>query len=322
MSDYLGLRLFGALAFAFFVAYIAGRVVKPTPRLAKRVRPYTASSRSMLGQLPDRAAILQTESVGVAGVAQRIYRPIGEALLGVLNRTLGSAWDEQATLLKLRQANLMADISETTRVHEWRLRQIGAGLGYGLAVGFTLQLVKGSPSLTLAGFVVGVIMGVSRKSAKVSRRIEDRRNRIRTELYTVNQLLAIYLRTSGSPTLAAQRLVRRGRGAVIDEMNEALRLHARGMPAAKAFNRIAESTPEPLAARTYKLLASGSERGADLAKALLSLSEDVRDQRRNEVRRNATKRQGAMLIPILLFLAPVMLLFIGAPLPSIIFGAS
>ena len=115
--------------------------------------------------------------------------------------------------------------------------------------------------------------------------------------------------------------MRRGRGAIIDELNEALRLHTRGMSASKAFMRIADSTPEPLAARTYKLLASGSERGADLAKALLALSEDVRDQRRNEIRRQATRRQGAMLIPIIGCLAPVMLLFIAGPLPSIIFGA-
>ena len=97
--------------------------------------------------------------------------------------------------------------------------------------------------------------------------------------------------------------------------------HPEGGGSEVFVQRIAESTPEPLAARTYKLLSSGSERGADLAKALLALSEDVRDQRRNEVRRNATKRQGAMLLPIIVCLAPVMLLFIAGPLPSIIFGA-
>jgi tight adherence protein C len=143
---------------------------------------------------------------------------------------------------------------------------------------------------------------------------------MRIELYTINQLMAIYLRTSGSPVLAAQRLVRRGRGEVIDELNEALRLHARGMSAGRAFGRLAETTPEPFAARTYKLLSTGSERGADLASALLALSEDVRDARRTDVRRNATKRQGAMLLPIICCLAPVMLLFIAAPLPSMITG--
>lgn len=176
------------------------------------------------------------------------------------------------------------------------------------------------PAMALLLAIAGGFIGSNRRSGNIGKRIEARRARMRVELYTINQLMAIYLRTSGSPVLAAQRLVRRGRGAVIDELNEALRLHTRGMPASKAFNRLAEQTPEPFAARTYKLLASGSERGADLASALLSLSEDVREHRRTEVKRTATKRQAAILVPILVFLAPVMLFFIAAPLPSLIFN--
>lgn len=38
------------------------------------------------------------------------------------------------------------------------------------------------------------------------------------------------------------------------------------------------------------------------------------------MRRAATKRRAAMLIPIIAILAPVMLLFVAAPLPSLVFG--
>ena len=320
MDDIFGWRFVGALGFAVGMCLLLAKIFFPSTRLAARVRPYTASSRSLLGRLPDRAAILGSTSVGASNVVQRLYRPVGEALLVFLGRVLGQAWDDKSTLMRLRQADLLGDIDEKNRVHEWRLRQIWSGLKWGLSLAVAAQLLKGKPVLTLLAFVLGVVIGVSRHNATISSTIEKRRTRMRIELYTINQLLAIYLRTSGSPTLAAQRLVRRARGSVIDELNEALRLHARGMPASQAFGRIASTTPEPLAARTYKLLSSGSERGADLARALLALSEDVRDQRRNEVRRSATKRQGAMLIPILMFLAPVMLLFIAAPLPSFFFG--
>ena len=49
--------------------------------------------------------------------------------------------------------------------------------------------------------------------------------------------------------------------------------------------------------------------------------EDVRDARREEIRKTATKRRAAMLVPTIAVLAPVMMLFIAAPLPSIVFGS-
>lgn len=115
-------------------------------------------------------------------------------------------------------------------------------------------------------------------------------------------------------------LVRRGNGSVVMELAEALRLHRAGTRAADAFARIAALTPEPFCARTYSLLAVAEDRGVDLAGGLLALAEDVREARREAIRRSATKRRAAMLIPTIVILAPVMLLFVGAPLPSLLLG--
>lgn len=322
MTELIGLRVLGGLLAAFVVSGLARRLVRPTPRLAGRVRPYTAASRSVLGRMPDRNLIFGAGAIGARGVLRHLYRPIVESLVGSFMSVFGSAFDDGTLALRLEQAGVLHDVPAGDRVHEYRVRQVGAGLTWGTGLSVLATVAGVSPGLLLGVFVLGVVIGVGRRSGRVGSKIDDRRSRMRVELYTVNQLLAIYLRTSGSPILAAQRLVRRGRGAMIDELNEALRHHARGMSASRAFSRIADQTPEPYAARTYKLLASGSERGADLASALLSLSEDVRNHRRTEVRRTATKRQGAMLLPIILFLAPVMLIFIAAPLPSLIFGST
>jgi pilus assembly protein TadC len=104
------------------------------------------------------------------------------------------------------------------------------------------------------------------------------------------------------------------------ELKEALRLHRAGMRASEAFHRLAEQTPEPFCARTYSLLSVADERGVDLADGLLSLSEDVREARRASIKRNATKRRAAMLVPTIAILAPVMLIFIAAPLPGLVLG--
>ena len=94
----------------------------------------------------------------------------------------------------------------------------------------------------------------------------------------------------------------------------------RGVTEADAFRRAADLTPEPSAARTYQLLAAGAERGADLGAALLALSEDVRDARREQLHKDAVRRRAAMLVPTIAILAPIMLLFIAAPLPSVVLG--
>lgn len=320
MTEDLGLRIIGGIFIAIFVVTFLRLIIRPPAKISSRVRPYSAAGRSALGNTPENVLQFGREDIAAQSVLERLYRPIVESLLRTLTKSFGAAFDDEALSLKLRQSGILSHIPEENRAHEFRIRQVANGLGFGVGGGFAAAALGLPPAGILGVVIVSIIGGVARVSAGISGRIEDRRERMRIELYTINQLMAIYLRTSGSPILAAQRLVQRGRGEVIDELNEALRLHARGMTASKAFGRLADTTPEPYAARTYKLLATGSEMGADLATALLTLSEDVRDARRTDIRRNATKRQGAMLLPIICFLAPVMLLFIAAPLPALIKG--
>jgi tight adherence protein C len=259
MND-IGLRIIGGFFAALCVFMLLRSIFRPPARLSSRVRPYSAAGRSALGNNPDNAILTGRETVQAQGVLERLYRPLVESVLKNLTKAFGGAFDDETLALKLRQSGVLSEIPEEERVHEFRVRQIASGLGFGIAGGLVATVIGSKPALILIIVLVAGIGGVARISAGISSRIEDRRERMRIELYTVNQLMAIYLRTSGSPILAAQRLVRRGRGEVIDELNEALRLHTRGMSASKAFARLAETTPEPFAARTYKLLSTGSER--------------------------------------------------------------
>jgi hypothetical protein len=62
------------------------------------------------------------------------------------------------------------------------------------------------------------------------------------------------------------------------------------------------------------------ERGSDLAAALLAIGDDLREARREALRKASVKRRAAMLAPTIGVLAPIMLLFVAAPLPSIVLG--
>ena len=302
-----------AVSVGLLAAALAGLLWRPTPRLATRVRPYTIVARTTLGRSADLVPRDAAISATPTGLVARAFVPPLRALARRLGALLGPRGDEQLQL-RLHQAG-QREIS----VEEHRVRSLGTTVLFA-ALGAVPGVVLQQPLMTLGLGACGVVYGAARARGRLDRAIAERRERIRLELYTVNQLLAINLRTGAGPLQATQRIVDRGAGAMVEELDEVLAWVRSGVAEHEAFERAAEVSPEPNAARTYKLIATGAERGADLALALRALSEDLRDARRDDLRKTATKRRAAMLVPTIAILAPVMLVFIAAPLPSIIFG--
>lgn len=315
----IGPEVLAALLAGVTAASLAGTIVPPTKRLAPRLRPYTVATRASLGAPPEVLGV-SPHPQERGGVVSSLLGPPVERLAERLGRLLDRGLAEEQLLLNLRRAGFFAAVPVERRVQEYRVRQLGSAVA-GTVAGMAVTALLGrSPAVVLLAGLLGFVVGAMRWRSRVDRAIERRRERMRIELYTVNQLLAMQLRAGGGVMQAIRHLVRRGRGAVIEELAEVLRGVEGGAAPGQGLEREAELTAEPSAARTYRLLASGVEHGADLAAALLELSEDIRDDRREAMRRAATRRQAAMLVPIVCVLAPVMLLFVGAPLPSLIFG--
>jgi Flp pilus assembly protein TadB len=244
-----------------------------------------------------------------------MIRHLAERVGALLERS-----GDGVTIVKLRQAGWYRSVPEEEMVGVYRitqLRAIAVGCLAALALGWA---IGASPVLFWALVGLGLIVGATRQKGRLEKAIESRRELMRIEVYTVNQLLAMRVRAGGGVVQAVTATVERGSGEVVSELSDALRLHRAGWRAGDAFRRIAELTPEPFCGRTYRLLASAEERGADLAGALLDLAEDVRETRRESIKRSATRRRAAMLVPTIAILAPVLMLFVAAPLPSLITG--
>jgi Flp pilus assembly protein TadB len=248
------------------------------------------------------------------GVLTRLFGPPVIALVGRLTRSGSGRGDDKLARL-LRQAG---EIDRTP--DEYRVRQLGEAVAIGVVSGAAVGSLVRAPAVALLAGVAGFVVGLTRSRRRLEREVTSRAARIRLELYTVNQLLAMHVRTGAGPMQAVQRLVDRGQGVVVGELGDTLTRIRSGMGESAAFRRAAELTPEPSATRTYQLIAAGVERGVDLAGGLLALSEDIRDARREQLHKDAVRRRAAMLIPTIGILAPIMLLFIAAPLPSIVLG--
>lgn len=301
----MSLVILSSLLTAAAAALLVRLVTPPPRRLHDRVYPYREPTTAALGHPVH------------TGVLRSMFGPPLRASAERLGRILDRSGQSVAAA-RLRQAGWFKGLSEHEMVMAYRLMQLKALAGWisgALVVGLAIDISVPTRFVLLG---LGVVIGATRTKARLEQAVEARRQRMRVEIYTVNQLLAMRVRAGGGVVQAVKAIVERGSGGVVSELEEALRLHRAGWQGPDAFRRIAEISPEPFCSRTYRLLATAEEKGADLAGALLALSEDVRETRRETVKRMATKRRAAMLVPTIAILAPVLILFVVAPLPYLI----
>jgi tight adherence protein C len=298
-----------ALLAAIAAGCLARAVVRQPARLAARVQPYTTAHRRALGTArPAIADELGPRRAGVLLVFGPLIHQLADGLASVIDASRSSSAE-----LRLRQAGL--DLS----VEQYRTRQLAYTAG-AVAVGaFTGLLLSRSPGVVLLLAVCAGLWGATRWRARVERLITKRKERMRSELYTVCQLLAIYLRTGDTPAGAVDRLVQRSTGEVAGELADAARQIRTGSTPATAFDHLTATTPEPTAARLYRLLSSTWTAGGD-ADALFALGEDMRASRREDLARLMAKRETAMALPLVMVIGPILILFVAAAIPHIVFG--
>lgn len=307
--------LMAALFTSFTVMGVMLRFFPLPRRLSARVRPYTGS-----GGLPgvrSDPGVLFGRTSGSAPV--RLFGPMILAAANGVGRFADRMGEEQL-VLRLRQARLYPGLEDRDRVSSYRLAVLGTAAMFAVMGAGTMLALRQSTPVMLATALCGGLVGSLRMRGRLDRAVERRSWIMKIEISTINQLLAIRVRSGSGVMQAVGEITARGRGEVVGELGSALRMHRSGMSAAQAFRRIAEVTPEPFCARTYKLLASSEEMGVDMAAGLRILADDARRARRELLRRSAVKRRSAMLIPTIAILAPVMLLFVAAPLPQLILG--
>jgi tight adherence protein C len=291
--------MMAAVLAAVGAGLIATSVVRSRVPLAQRVELYNQRTRSQLGTvIPERVQGPRT-----------VWGPMITILADGFARLMGGG---SITEQKLRQAG-MGDVS----LEDARRQQLAftaGGIGLGVLMALVLQLGAASALLLV---VVSAIGGFTRWRSRIDRAIRLRSERLRAEAHVMCQTLAMYLRTGDNPQPACERLVRRSRGEVSHDLGRAVSLIRSGSTAREVFDRTAQETAEPSAARLYRMLGSSWDDGGD-ANALMQLSESLRESRRQGMKRTMARRRVFMVLPMTLILGPIILLFIIAPIPSII----
>jgi Flp pilus assembly protein TadB len=278
-------------------------VVRTPVRLATRLAPYTERARGRLG------TTTPARNTGTGSV----WGPMVTAAANGLGRVLDTGTVGEVEL-RLRQAGLGGLTAAGYRRRQ--LTYTVAGFAFGVALALLVRLP------TTPALVVSVAFGAAgalRWRGKVDRLTNDRRMRMRAEAHTVCQMLAVWLRTGDTPSGALDRLAQRATGIVPGELSEAAAQIRTGTPPADVLERLARQTAEPSASRLYRLYGATWAAAGDPT-ALLALADSLRSSRRDALARTMAKRRVAMALPLVAVIAPILILFIVAALPSIIFG--
>lgn len=298
-----------ALLCAVAATALARALIRQPRPLAERVRPHVAGHRHRFGTARGLVPVDDhTNENGVMLVFGPFVRQLANGLAGLVDASSSASAE-----LRLRQAGL------NLTVEQYRTRQLGytvAAFSGGALLGVLLGTRAG---VVLLLAVAGGLWGATRWRSRLERMVTKRRERMRAELYTVCQLLAVYLRTGDTPAGAVDRLVRRATGEITSELAEASAQVRTGASPISVFEQLTNLTPEPSAARLYRLLASTWSAGGDDS-ALFALGEDVRAARREDLSRLMAKRETAMALPLVLVIGPILILFVAAAIPHLVFG--
>jgi tight adherence protein C len=201
-------------------------------------------------------------------------------------------------------------------VEQFRLEQLVWGLG-GVSVTAALMALRGFdrsslvPSLmvmTAAG-VVGILARDRYLSVEVRRRTE----RLRIELPTMVEMLAMAVGAGSGLFAALERVSRIGNGVMAGELARVLADVRVGLPLLPALDDMAYRTESRELRRFVDAVRVSVERGTPLADVLVAQAADAREAERRALIESGGRKEIGMMIPVVFLVLPLSVVFVLFP---------
>jgi len=285
---------------------------RPWRRLGSRVDVYTVTTRARLGQ-PVQMLALTAPPSSAGGVLAGVFGPILGALAAKLTTLLGHR-DEAAIALALEQAGIH-DVTPRSFAYQqlaYTLIGLVGGALFGLLSGIRMALV-----MALACGSAGLL----RKRQELGARTEKRRAKMRAELLSVTNLLAIHTRVTPQLQQVLDVVIDQAGGEVVGELRRVRASINGGTPPEVALVQMANLSPEPSAASLYRALSLAITTGGDLTDTLIALATTIRDQQRDALRAAAARRTVLINASNASLLVLPLIVLIGAGGVATIFGS-
>lgn len=194
-----------------------------------------------------------------------------------------------------------------------RTRRVGRARVGPMAMGTTIGVLYGlaiDPTRAIPLAIVGAMGGHLIARAIRSTTREKRERRLRQELPTVTDTLALHVLAGESVATAIERFVRMSSGVASTELAAVL---AADLVLDDALRRAVATTAHPDAGRLYDLLGHAHRTGGALAGPLNALAADFRASLIRDLSAEGGRRALTTYGPILALMVPVTLLFLMYP---------
>jgi tight adherence protein C len=193
----------------------------------------------------------------------------------------------------------------------------------GLKVVLPLAAYAAMMVLALLGIVplvIGAVAGLGLAALAyvglplmIDLRVRGRRDKIVASLPTVLDLLTLSVEAGMSFDAGLQRLVKRLRGPLIDELALMQRDTQLGASRSEALATMAARVDAPEMTSFVRALVQADRLGVPLAQMLRTQADDLRHRLRNEAEEHAMKAPVKMLFPTVLLIFPAVFIVVLGP---------
>ncbi|MDX6521026.1 MAG: tight adherence protein [Gaiellales bacterium] len=147
----------------------------------------------------------------------------------------------------------------------------------------------------------------------IDMRVRGRRDKIVAALPTVLDLLTLSVEAGMSFDAGLQRVVKRLRGPLIDELALMMRDSQLGATRSEALNNLAARVDASEMTSFVRALTQSDRLGVPLAQMLRTQADDLRHKLRNEAEEHAMKAPVKMLFPTVLLIFPAVFIVVLGP---------
>lgn len=201
-------------------------------------------------------------------------------------------------------------------LEQFRLEQVLWGMCSALLTAVFLVLrggVGGRLPSSLLLLALAAVAGVIARDQALTRSVQRRLDRLRTELPTVIEMLAMAVGAGASLAAALERVSLTGHGVVAAELSRVLDDTRVGLALVPALHQMASRNELNEMGRFVDAVVVAVERGTPLADVLSAQAADAREAGRRALIEAGGRKEIGMMVPVVFLVLPLSVLFVLFP---------
>ncbi|MCI2959120.1 type II secretion system F family protein [Agromyces atrinae] len=270
-------------------------------RLVDRLAPY------LVDTFDEAREMMARRTVHPVPVLAILASPLTGSLGVIASTIFGSA---TVTEHRLRQSG------SPVTVPRFRMQQLawaGIGVAAGAAIALLLPATSAPVGLRVAVPVIFGLLGAIGRDLVLQRAAKSRLARLSSELPSVVEFLSLSLAAGEGIVDSLRRVSRSSGGVVAAEFAAVISAVGSGVPIITALREMSVAMGHPALTRCVDQITGALERGTPLADVLRAQAADIRGEGKRQLLETASKKEVAMLFPLVFLILPITILFAVFP---------